>query len=87
MHNTLYGRCLFEARAGRPAARANLRCLGYSATIAIAVAGCTIQPDYRDEFRNCLQNATGSFTHADAAVVRECREYAREATTMKAVAK
>jgi hypothetical protein len=32
---TIFGRCL-TARAGRHTARATLRCLGYSATIAIA---------------------------------------------------
>lgn len=38
MFREIFGRCLFEARAGRPSARATILCLGYAATIAIA--GC-----------------------------------------------
>lgn len=72
------------ARATRSATRANLRCLGLSAGIAIALAGCDHTPadrtrhDLEAAFNNCIWTTVGSFQAASVEVIRACREIARE---------
>jgi hypothetical protein len=83
---------VLRTRAGRPAARANLRCLGYSATIAIALAGCAKAPPQElaraaaerakqsedIAFRECIDEVVGAFSAASIEVVKECRAHAKE---------
>jgi hypothetical protein len=65
-----------------------LRCLGYSATIAIAVSACKEQPDtrtaYQKAFDDCITMLTGAAHAATAPVIAECREQGLQASGMSA---
>jgi hypothetical protein len=80
----------FQARAGRPSARAILRCLGYSATIAIAASAsaatlvppeqreCPMQIDHRawHEVEWCFFKPEQKLSNGSFATCKEMVDYA-----------
>lgn len=66
----------------RATPRASLRCLGLSALIAFA-AGCSVEQQADQAFRECMSLAVGVFQAASPGTVEACRRVANDVRTQQ----